>query len=227
MTSAITLHINHAFPEAEPLMLRGRLPLHSHDFSGGFTQIEGRYTRMTIASIREHMSVKPKTIQTTILVVMRFVNVTEFFFYYTACPLKVNGKPCKKKCTQQVDGSWFCPRCEMTMVECNYNYLLPMKLQDAMGTIWATSFDEVGTDLIKKTAKEIYILQNDATTAQPPCGIINTLVSHRYSFTLLISTDKYNFEPKMKVTINQICIVDYEVECDALLVEIARLSAQP
>lgn len=67
MTFATTLHINHVFPEAEPLMLRGRLPLHSHNFSAGFTQIDGRYTRMTIASICECMSVKPETIQTTIL----------------------------------------------------------------------------------------------------------------------------------------------------------------
>ncbi|GLJ05414.1 hypothetical protein SUGI_0017860 [Cryptomeria japonica] len=102
-----------------------------------------------------------------------------------------------------------------------------MKLQDATRTVWATVFDEVGTYLIKKTAKELYILQNDATTTQTPCVVINTLVSHRYSFTLLVSTDTYNYEPKMKVTINKICTVDYKAECDALLTEIARLSAHP
>ncbi|XP_059064672.1 replication protein A 70 kDa DNA-binding subunit E-like [Cryptomeria japonica] len=121
MTSATTLHINLAFSEAEPLMLRGCLPLHSHDFSVGFTQIDERYTRMTIASIYECMSVKSETIQTTILVLLRFVNIIDKKLYYAACPLKVNDKPCKKKCTQQVDDSWFCPRCEMTMAECNYS----------------------------------------------------------------------------------------------------------
>ncbi|GLJ10223.1 hypothetical protein SUGI_0124330 [Cryptomeria japonica] len=115
----------------------------------------------------------------------------------------------------------------MTMVECNYNYLLPMKLQDAPGTVWATTFDEVGTNLVKKSAKELYILQNDTTTTQTPCVVINTLISYRHTFTLLVSIDTYNSEPKMKVTINKICVVDYKAECDALLAEIARLSAQP
>ncbi|GLJ21547.1 hypothetical protein SUGI_0399320 [Cryptomeria japonica] len=198
MTSTTTLHINPAFPEAEPLMLRGRLPLHSHDFSSGFTHIDGRYTRMTIESIRERMSVKPEIIQTTIVVVLRFVNVSDNNFCYDACPLKVN--------------------------EYNYSYLLPMKLQDATGTAWATSFDEVGIDLIKKIAKELYILQNDVTTTQTPYVVINTLVSHRYMFTLLVSTNTYNFEPKMKVTISKIYVVDYKAEYNALLAEIAHLS---
>ncbi|GLJ38910.1 hypothetical protein SUGI_0793190 [Cryptomeria japonica] len=115
----------------------------------------------------------------------------------------------------------------MTMAKCNYSYLLPMKLQDATGIVWATAFDEVGTNLIKKIAKELYILQNDATTTQTPCAVINTLVLHRYSFTLLVSTNTYNSEHKIKVTINKIYSVDYKTKCDALLAEIARLFAQP
>ncbi|XP_059064419.1 replication protein A 70 kDa DNA-binding subunit A-like [Cryptomeria japonica] len=224
--AATTLHINPPFLEAEPLILRGNLPLHTPYFSAAITHINGKYTRMTISSIRERMSVKPETIETTLLVVLRFVNVTNKTLYYIACPLKVNEKPCKKKCTQQVDDSWFCPRCEMTMAECNYSYLLPMKLQNVTGTIWATTFDEVGTQLINKIAKELCALQNDTITTQTPCSMINKLVSHRYSFTLLVSTNTCNSESKMKVTINKIYFVDYKSECDALLVEIACLSTQ-
>ncbi|GLJ20113.1 hypothetical protein SUGI_0365020 [Cryptomeria japonica] len=110
------------------------------------------------------------------------------------------------------------------MEEYNYSYLLPMKLQDAIGTTWATTFDEVGTNLIKKTTKELYVLQNDVTTTQTPCAIIKIVISHCYTFTLLVSTDTYNSKPKMKVTINKICEVDYKAKCNALLVDIARLS---
>ncbi|GLJ20116.1 hypothetical protein SUGI_0365180 [Cryptomeria japonica] len=115
----------------------------------------------------------------------------------------------------------------MSMEECNYSYLLLMKLQDATRTIWASAFDEVGTYLIKKTAKELYMLQNDVTTTQTPCVVINIVISHCYTFTLLVSTNTYNSEPKMKVAINKICEVDYKAKCNALLVEIAHLSAQP
>ncbi|GLJ39197.1 hypothetical protein SUGI_0799080 [Cryptomeria japonica] len=132
-----------------------------------------------------------------------------------------------KKCTQQTDDSWFYPRCQMSMAECNYSYLLPMKLQDATGTLWAIAFDEVGTYLIKRIAKELYMLQNDVNTTQTPHVVINTVVLHHYMFTLLVSTDTYNSEPKLKVAINKVCEVDYTVECNALLTEISPLSAQP
>ncbi|GLJ26742.1 hypothetical protein SUGI_0521040 [Cryptomeria japonica] len=114
----------------------------------------------------------------------------------------------------------------MTMVECNYSYLLPVNLPDGTGTAWAIAFDDVGTQLIKKTAKELCALENDATTTKTPCSVIKKLVSHHYSFTLLVSTDTYNFESNMKVTINKVSSVDYKSECDALLTEIGHLSTR-
>ncbi|GLJ52801.1 hypothetical protein SUGI_1124820 [Cryptomeria japonica] len=226
ITVATTLHINPPFPEAEPLTLRGKDPLLVVPLVAETIHIDGKYTRMTISSIRERMSVKPETIQTTLLVVLCFVNVTDQSFCYAACPLIVNGRPCKKKCTKQLDDSWFCPRCEMTMQDCNYSYLLPVKLQDAIGTLWATAFDEGGIHLLHKTTKELCALQNDATTTETPCSVIKRLLSHHYSFTLLVSTDTYNSESKMKVTVNKVSPVDFKAECDALLAEIGRLSTQ-
>ncbi|XP_059070791.1 replication protein A 70 kDa DNA-binding subunit A-like [Cryptomeria japonica] len=192
ITAATTLHINPPFLEAEPLTLRGKDPLLVATFVPETIHTNGKYSRMTISSIHERMSIKPETIQTTLLVVLRFVNVTNKSFYYAACPLIVNGRPCKKKCTQQADDSWFCPRCEMIMQDCNYSYLLQVKLQDSTGTLWATAFDDVGISLLQKTAKELCALENDATTTKTPCSVINRLLSHHYLFTLLVSTDTYN-----------------------------------
>ncbi|GLJ11743.1 hypothetical protein SUGI_0175960 [Cryptomeria japonica] len=114
----------------------------------------------------------------------------------------------------------------MTMEECNYTYLLPAKLQDATVTVWATAFDDVGTQLIKKTGKEHSTLENDVTTTETPFSVIKNLVSHHYSFTLLVSIDTYNSESKMKVTINKVSSVDYKSDCNALLIEIGHLSTQ-
>ncbi|GLJ29656.1 hypothetical protein SUGI_0584810 [Cryptomeria japonica] len=59
ITVATTLHINPSFPEAEPLTLRGKDPLLVVPFVAETIHIDGKYTRMTISSIRERMSVKP------------------------------------------------------------------------------------------------------------------------------------------------------------------------
>ncbi|GLJ31844.1 hypothetical protein SUGI_0640710 [Cryptomeria japonica] len=99
ITAATTLHINPSFPEAELLKLKGKDPLLVVPFIAETIHIDGKYTRMTISSICERMSVKLETIQTTLLVILHFVNVNDQNFYYTACPLIVNGRPRKKKCT--------------------------------------------------------------------------------------------------------------------------------
>ncbi|XP_059074773.1 replication protein A 70 kDa DNA-binding subunit A-like [Cryptomeria japonica] len=226
ITAATTLHINPPFTEEEPLTLRGKDPFLVIPLVQETIHIDEKYTGMTISSIHERMSVKPETIQTTLLVVLHFVNLTDQSFCYGACPLIVNGRHCKKKCTQQLDDSWFCPRCEMTMQDCNYSYLLPVKLQDATSTLWATAFDEDVIHLLHKTAKELCALQNDATTTETPCSVIKRLLSHHYSFTLLVCIDTYNSESKMKVTVNKVSPVDFKAECDTLLAEIGRLSTQ-
>ncbi|XP_057833304.2 replication protein A 70 kDa DNA-binding subunit A-like [Cryptomeria japonica] len=194
ITVAMTLHINPTFPEAELLTLRGKDPLLVVPFVAKTIHIDGKYTRMTISSIHERMSIKLETIQTTLLAVLRFLNINDQNFYYAACPLIVNGRPCKKKCMQQVDDSWFCSRCQITMQDYNYSYLLPLKLQDATGTLWATAFDGGSIHLLHKTAKQLYALQNDATTTETPSSVIKRLLSCYYSFALLVSTEKYNSE---------------------------------
>ncbi|GLJ12431.1 hypothetical protein SUGI_0190810 [Cryptomeria japonica] len=226
ITAATTLHINPSFPEAELLALRGNDPLLVVPFVAETIHIDGKYTRMTISSIRERMSIKPETIQTTLLAVLHYVNVNDQNFYYIACPLMVNGRPCKKKCTHQADDSWFCSRCQMSMQDCNYSYLLPLKLQDATGTLWGTAFGEGGNHLLHKTARQLYALQNDATTTETPSSVIKRALSHYYSFTLLVSTETYNSESKMKVTINKVAPVDFKAECHALLGEISCLSTK-
>ncbi|GLJ33994.1 hypothetical protein SUGI_0683730 [Cryptomeria japonica] len=225
--AATTLHINPSFLEAELLTSRGRDPLLALPFVAETIHIDDKYTRMTISLICERMSIKPKTIQTTLLAILRYVNVNDQNFYYTACPLIVNGRPCKKKCTQQADDSWFYSRCQMNMQDYNYSYLLPLKLQDATSTLWATSFDEGGNHLLHKTTRQLYTLQNDATTKETPSSVIKAVLSHYYSFTVLVCTETYNSESKMKVTVKKVAPVDFKAECHALLAEISCLSTKP
>ncbi|GLJ35212.1 hypothetical protein SUGI_0708620 [Cryptomeria japonica] len=114
----------------------------------------------------------------------------------------------------------------MTMQDCNYSYLLPLKLQDARGTLWATTFDEGGIHLLHKTAKQLYALQNNGTTTETASSVIKRALSCYYSFTLLVSTETYNSEMKMKVTVNKVAPVDFKVEFHALLAKIAYLSTK-
>lgn len=223
ISASTTFEINPSIPEADPLRLRGPIQQCLDSHSLDVHAKNNQYQRMSIASILQRLSIVPETIETTITAVLRFIKGDQF--YYTACPLQFKGKECKKKCSKLVENLWLCPRCQTQFPECNYKYLLQMKLQDQTGIVWASAFDEVGTELLALSAKELYMLQYELTTKKTPRSILNEAMFNYYSFTILVSTDTYNFERRIKLTIKKAQRLDFEAECSYLLAEIAQMGA--
>ncbi|XP_057840065.1 replication protein A 70 kDa DNA-binding subunit A-like [Cryptomeria japonica] len=223
ISAPTSFEINPSIPEADPLRLRGVLQQCLDPHSSVVHSKNNQYQRISIASILQRLSIVPETIETTIAVVLRFIKEDQF--YYTTCPLQFNDKECKKKCSKLAENLWLCPRCQTQFPECNYKYLLQMKLQDHTGSVWAKAFDEVGTKLLSLSANELYILQYDLTIEKTPHSILNKVMFKHYSFTALVSTDTYNFERKIKVTINKVQRLNFEDESTYLLAEIARMGA--
>ncbi|XP_059076451.1 replication protein A 70 kDa DNA-binding subunit A-like [Cryptomeria japonica] len=183
-TTTTTLNINPSIPETETLMSRVKIPDALLLLLCVAGQLNSQYSRMTITVVLERTSVLSETVESTIRVVVRIIKTNSFC--YPACPLKFNGKECKKKCAQQNDNQWFCSRCQTDVPECNYKYLLQMKLQDHTGALWATAFDEVGIDILQISAKELYMLQYDLTTQKTPQSIIKRVLLSSFVFTLSI-----------------------------------------
>ncbi|XP_059064339.1 replication protein A 70 kDa DNA-binding subunit C-like [Cryptomeria japonica] len=99
-----------------------------------------------------------------------------------------------------------------------------MKLQDHTDTLWATGFDEVGTNLLQISAKDLYMLQYDLTTKRTPQTIIKRVLLSCFVFTLSVTTNMYNSEPRLKATITKVTNINFQAECTLLLAEIARTS---
>ena len=95
-------------------------------------------------------------IEVTIKATIKFIKNDSFF--YLACPLQVDGKECKKKCVENQDKTWFCSKCSTHFPECNYKYILQVKLQDHTSSIWTVAFDEVSTHLLQISEKDLYML---------------------------------------------------------------------
>ncbi|XP_057856714.2 replication protein A 70 kDa DNA-binding subunit A-like [Cryptomeria japonica] len=223
-TSASTaFEINPSIPEAEPLRLRGPIQQSLDPHPSALHCKNNQYQRMSIASILQRLSVMPEAIETTIIAVLRFVK--EDPFYYIACPLQFNRKECKKKCAKLAENLWSCPRCQTQFPECNYKYLLHMKLQDHTSIVWANAFDNVGTELFSLSAKELYMLQYDLTTEKTPHIILKKAMFKHYTFTTLVSTDTFNSERRIKVTIDKMQRLDFKAEYPCLLAEIAQMHA--
>ncbi|XP_059076465.1 replication protein A 70 kDa DNA-binding subunit A-like [Cryptomeria japonica] len=156
ISASATFKINPSIPEADPLHLRGSVQQCLDSHSLGVLAKKNQYQRMSIASILQRLSVVPETIETTITVVLRFIKEDQF--YYTTCPLHFNGKECKTKCSKLVENLWLCPRCQTQFPECNYKYLLQMKLQDQIGTVWANAFDEAFLPAVQTLKSELQVV---------------------------------------------------------------------
>ncbi|XP_057855648.2 replication protein A 70 kDa DNA-binding subunit A-like [Cryptomeria japonica] len=100
-----------------------------------------------------------------------------------------------------------------------------MKLQYHTDTLWVTAFDEVGTNLLQISAKDLYMLQYDLATQKTPQTIIKGVLLSCFVFMLSITIDMYNSEPRLKATITKVAKIDFQAECTLLLAEIARMSA--
>ncbi|GLJ17696.1 hypothetical protein SUGI_0308820 [Cryptomeria japonica] len=221
-TIATTIAINPYIPETETLISRGKIPDDLLTLSCVAGQLNSQYSRMTITAVLERTSLLSETVETTIRAAVRIIKTDSFC--YPACPLKINGKECKNKCVQQNDNVSFCSRCQTHVPECNYKYLLQMKLQDHTGTLWATAFDEVGTNLLQISTKDLYMLQYDLTTKRTPQTIIKGVLLSSFVFTLSITTDMYNSKPRLKATVTKVTNINFQAECTLLLAEIARMS---
>ena len=113
---------------------------------------------------------------------------------YPACPNEIGGKQCKKRVEQNVDGHWSCSKCLLTFPECNYRYVLQVKIEDPTGGLWATAFDEAATKLIGMPAKELYMLQFNHDSENSVELVIKNLQYHQYHFTLSNHMEMYNNE---------------------------------
>ena len=53
---------------------------------------------------------------------IQFIKTT--LVYYPSCPLRLNGKQCKKKVIRNADETWTCAKCKDTFTDCIYRYIL-------------------------------------------------------------------------------------------------------
>ena len=110
----------------------------------------------TISTILKDYKTIENPIEVTIKATIKFIK--DDSFCYPTCPLQVDGKECKKKCVENQDKTWFFSRCCKKFPDCNYKYLLQVKLQDHTSSFWTVTFDEVGSHLLQILAKHLYML---------------------------------------------------------------------
>lgn len=178
-------------------------------------------TRKTISNVVEESSDTTKPLQYIVKATIVFIKSNSLC--YPACPIKIEGKQCKKRALQSDDEKWYCSKCEATFEDCDYRYVLQIKLQDHTSTLWAIAFEEEATKLIGMPVKELYMLQFKQDAMENSEEVIHNVLCKQFLFTLTSRNETYNNESRLKSTVLEVGTIDFANESNLLLNQIANM----
>lgn len=223
--SATQLFINPDFPEACNLRMwfdRGGKHAASQSISRDIVPAGSKNEiRKTVSQIKDEglgRSDKPDWI--TVKATISFIKTDTFC--YTACPLMIGDRQCNKKVTSSGNTGWHCERCNQTLEDCDYRYLLQAQVQDHTGLTWVTAFQEAGEEILGCSAKELYLLKYEEQDDFRFGEMIRSRLLNQYLFRLKIKEEMYGEEQRLKITVVKADKVDYTSESRHLLDLISR-----
>lgn len=217
--STSQLFIEPDFPEAHKLKSwfdKDGKSTPSVSISREITTMPRTEVRKTISQIKdEGLGTSDKPDWITVSATLTFVKVENFC--YTACPLKTGDRQCNKKVTNNGDGKWRCDKCDQTVDECDYRYILQLQIQDHSGLTWVTAFQEAGMEIMGVTAKELYFKKYEEQDDDGFADIMRAVLFSRYIFKLKVKEETFSDEQRVKSTVVKVEKVNYSSETRYLL----------
>ncbi|KAM5573696.1 replication protein A 70 kDa DNA-binding subunit E [Rosa sericea] len=168
--------------------------------SRGTASVGRNDIRKTISQIKdEKLGTSEKPDWITVCATVIFIKSDNYF--YAACPLKVGERQCNKKVINDGDGTWRCERCEQSVEQCDYRYILNLQIQDHTGIAWVTAFQEAGEEIMGITAKDFHYLKHDEQDEDKVAEIIRRVLFTEFVIKLKIKEETFSDEQRVKSTI--------------------------
>ncbi|KAD7479714.1 hypothetical protein R6Q59_008534 [Mikania micrantha] len=144
-------------------------------------------------------------------------------FCYTACPIMVGDRKCSKKVVNNGDGKWRCDKCDQTVDECEYRYILQIQMQDHTGMIWATAFQETGEDIMGVSAKDLYSIKLEEQNDDKFTEIVHNVLFNEFSFKLKVKEESYGDDQRLvKSTIVKAEKINFSSNTKVLLQDLEK-----
>ena len=146
------------------------------------------------------------------------------------------GRKTHKKLTDAGDGTWIDERTGKRHTEPDWRYILSVSLCDASGTVYATCFNEVGEQLLGKTATEMHAIYKAALPDGPVAegaeiadpawnATFEKPMFSEWIFTLKVKLETVNDEERVKTTVLRMNPVNFATECASLSEAIGQFPA--
>lgn len=221
--STTQLFIDPDFPEVQELKtwfnIQGKTaPAISLSREAGVSRTD---VRKAICQIKdENLGTSEKPDWITVSATLSFIKADNFC--YTACPLMIGDRQCNKKVTNNGDGKWRCERCDQSVDECDYRYILQMQIQDHTGLTWVTAFQEAGEEIMGTSAKELYYMKHEEQDDEKFSEVMRAVMFTKFLFKLKVKEETFSDEQRVKSTVVRAEKVNFPTESKYLLDILAK-----
>ncbi|XP_022738094.1 replication protein A 70 kDa DNA-binding subunit A-like [Durio zibethinus] len=225
--STTQLFIDPEFPEAHRLkewfVSEGR-NTPSVSISRETSSLNRTDNRKTISQIKdERLGTSEKPDWITVVATIAYIKLDNFC--YTACPIMNGDRQCNKKVTNNGDGKWWCDKCDTSVDECDYRYIIQFQIQDNTGITWVTAFQESGEDLMGVSAKDLYYLRFENQNDEKFMEITRQVMFNKYIFKLKVKEETFSDEQRVKSTVVKVEKVKFSSESRYLLDLVEKIKA--
>ncbi|XWS62261.1 hypothetical protein CRYUN_Cryun07bG0195000 [Craigia yunnanensis] len=225
--STTQLFIDPDFPEAHRLKewfaSEGR-NIPSVSISRETSSVSRMDNRKTISQIKdERLGTSEKPDWITVVATIAYIKLDSFC--YTACPIMNGDRQCNKKVTNNGDGKWWCDKCDRSVDECDYRYIIQFQIQDHTGITWVTAFQESGEDLMGVSAKNLYYLRYENQNDEKFMEITRQVMFNKYMFKLKVKEETFSDEQRVKSTVVKVEKVNFSSESSYLLDLVDKIKA--
>ena len=126
-----------------------------------------------------------------------------------------------KKIIKNSTNGWHCPKCDIDLSDCDYRYLLKLKLQDHTTSLEAViAFEDASTELLGIAAKDLHLLSSDPSAIKE---IFSKVQCTQFLLTLSIKMETFKDKSQFKVIITRSEHVDFAAASNLLVLEIAKM----
>ncbi|KAG4305759.1 hypothetical protein PORY_000669 [Pneumocystis oryctolagi] len=130
--------------------------------------------------------------------------------FYPACPTV----GCNKKVIEDNEGGWRCEKCDKSFLAPQYRYILTISVNDHTGQIWLSCFDDVGRQIIGKSADDIVQIKEE--NEQAALNIFHEANCKSYIFRVRAKQDSYNGAVRVRYQVISASFINWAHECKLL-----------
>lgn len=181
--------------------------------------------RKTVSQIKdEKLGTSEKPDWITLSATLSYIKADNFC--YTACPIMIGDRKCSKKVTNNGDGKWRCERCDQSVDDCDYRYIIQFQIQDHTGLTWVTAFQECGEEIMGISAKELFYMKYEEQDDERFAEIIRKALFNKYLFKLKVKEETFSDEQRVKSTVVKAEKLNYISETRFLLDLVGKLRGE-